>query len=73
MRNDESSASFLSRWMRARRAPVEDDPAGLGTAFGLDLSMAQGVPEPAELCGASSVPEAVSSSGWLTRLRRRAA
>ena len=73
MRNDESSASFLSRWMRPRRASIHDDPADLGTAFGLDLSMEGGLPHPADPPVPGSGSPAEPSEGWLARLRRRPA
>ena len=72
MRNDESSASFLSRWMRPRRASVQDDPADLGTAFGLDLSMEGGLPN-ADATAGPARAGAEPAEGWLARLRRRAA
>ncbi len=73
MRNDESSASFLSRWMRPRRASIHDDPADLGTAFGLDLSMEGGLPHPVDAAAGSVQAGAEPAEGWLARLRRRAA
>ncbi len=71
MRNDNNASSFLSRWMRPQRASLHDDPADLGTAFGLDLSMEGGLPQ-----APASVPSAVAAKstadGWLARWRRRA-
>jgi hypothetical protein len=69
MRNDEPSASFLARWMRARPSAVQDDPADYGTAFGLDLSMAEGIPHPVEPLPAHA---AKAGDGWLARWRRAA-
>jgi hypothetical protein len=69
MRNDEPSASFLSRWMRARPSAVRDDPADYGTAFGLDLSMAEGIPHPVKPLPAAA---AKPGDGWLARWRRAA-
>lgn len=59
------------RWYapwRAAAAP-QDDPADLGTAFGLDLSMAP----PAGTASPTAAGTAARSSGWVRRwvARRR--
>ncbi len=55
------------RWFTGWRAaprPVEDDPADLGTAFGLDLSMLPPAAEPP--------PEATRpAQGWVQRMTAR--
>ena len=54
----------LVRWLSASRAgrrPEADDPADMGTAFGLDLSLADAAPS-------TAAPAAVvSRAGWLRR------
>ena len=70
MRHDDKSASFLSRWRLLRPADAASDPADYGTAWGLDLSMAEGVPQPAEALPAAVV--APVGDSWLARWRRRA-
>jgi hypothetical protein len=59
-----SKAATSQRWFsgwRAERRPVQDDPADLGTAWGLDMSMIDHGPEPAVL----PVPR---RRGWAQRL-----
>ena len=70
MRNDDTSSSFLSRWMRPQRASAAQDPAELGTAFGLDLSMESGLPQPVAPVPASAGGR-TGGDGWLARWRRR--
>jgi hypothetical protein len=59
-----SKAVNLQPWFnvwRAPDAPAQDDPADMGTAFGLDLSMLQ---------GAAATPASVPAerrSGWVRR------
>jgi hypothetical protein len=43
--NTASIRSFLLRRRRNEATPVEHDAAEMGTAFGLDMSYAHGVPE----------------------------
>jgi hypothetical protein len=43
--NTASIRSFLLRRPRNEAAPVEHDAAEMGTAFGLDMSLANGIPE----------------------------
>lgn len=69
MHRDDTSASFLSRWMRPQRASAASDWADYGTAFALDLSMAEGTPQ--EVDPLPMVAAKASSEGWLARLRRR--
>jgi hypothetical protein len=56
MRTDEPSASFLSRWMRRGRPVRAEDWADYGTAFGLELSMEEGVPTAPQTTPAASAP-----------------
>lgn len=69
MRDDKPSVPLLARWKRAWR-PLADDPADYGTAFGLDLSMEEGIPR------AVTPPRAAASAqagdGWLARWWRGA-
>jgi hypothetical protein len=68
---DKSAAPrrWFGLWRAAERTP-EDDPADLGTAFGLDLSLSElgdeGPPPPPSLQG---------KTGWMQRMtpRRRPA
>jgi len=58
------------RWFGLRRAvgrPAQDDPADLGTAFGLDLSLSQ---LPADAARAPPAPLR-DRDGWMQRLRAR--
>jgi hypothetical protein len=50
---------WFAGWRQARR-PVDVDPADLGTAFGLDLSLHELHPE--------NPAPAARKSGWLRRL-----
>lgn len=54
-------ARWFSAWRPATRV-VQDDPADLGTAFGLDMSLDDAVPAPA------AVPAERRSTGWAQRL-----
>jgi len=67
MRDDKTSSPLLARWKRAWRPVHADDPADYGTAFGLDLSMEEGVPHAVER-PASAAP----ADGWLSRWWRGA-
>ena len=64
MNKAESTSRWYTPWRRdeARR---DDDPADFGTAFGLDLSMAE--PEPA----AAKRPPPPAREGWMRRLAAR--
>jgi hypothetical protein len=53
---------FLARWLSGGVAP-EPEPADLGTAFGLDISVQ---PLPAEPAAAAAD---VHPGGWLERMR----
>lgn len=66
MHKDRTRATFLSRWTRRRAAVRHDDPADLGTAFGLDLSVAARSEEPSV-----GVP-APEPTRWWARWRHRA-
>lgn len=57
------SPRWFSGWRAAER-PVQDDPADLGTAFGLDLSLNELVHEPA-----LPTPSLIRR-GWVRRLAR---
>ncbi len=59
-----SKAATSQRWFagwRAEHRPAQDDPADLGTAWGLDMSMAEHAPEPVVL----ALPR---RPGWVQRL-----
>jgi hypothetical protein len=62
-----NKAAPSNRWFgswRASERPVQDDPADLGTAFGLDLSLNELIHEP--------VPAPVARrAGWVQRLAAR--
>ena len=61
-----NKAAPSQRWFAAWRASerqVQDDPADLGTAFGLDLSLNELVHEP--------VPAPAQRPGWMRRLASR--
>lgn len=60
-----STAARLFRWGRPRVRPAAPDPADLGTAFGLDQSLA---PESADAPAA-----APARTDWLQRLRLKPA
>ncbi|MBX3599087.1 MAG: hypothetical protein KF863_00585 [Rubrivivax sp.] len=60
-----NEADRSPRWFHLGRdepAPAADDPADLGTAFGLDLSLQR-----AQEAGAE--PAAVAGTGWLPHLK----
>ncbi|MBU6260992.1 MAG: hypothetical protein KGL18_07800 [Burkholderiales bacterium] len=66
-----SKAAAPQRWFagwRQSARPVQDDPADLGTAFGLDLSLneLQHEPPPAP-------PPPERRTGWMRRLATRRA
>ena len=64
-----SKAATPHRWFsgwRAHEIPVDTDPADLGTAFGLDLSMDELHPQPAP-----AVAPAARQPGWMRRLTNR--
>lgn len=54
------SPRWFSAWRPAAR-PAQDDPADLGTAFGLDMSLIEGAAEPAP-------PPEPRPRGWAERL-----
>jgi len=56
--------SFLARWLRDATAS-EPEPADLGTAFGLDISVQPLLDEPA------TAAVDVHPGGWLERMRLR--
>lgn len=70
MRDDKFPAPLLARWKRAWRPLLADDPADYGTAFGLDLSMEEGVPRAVKAQGAGTPTQ--RSAGWLSRWWRGA-
>jgi len=65
MKKSDKSHRWFGSWRAAERAP-RDDPADLGTAFGLDLSMSEEAdppqPAPAPTDG---------KSGWMQRMTAR--
>jgi hypothetical protein len=68
-----SKAAPPHRWFQAWRAaepPVQGDPADMGTAFGLDLSLLEAAAEagaPAQRGAAVAAPR----RGWMHRLAAR--
>jgi hypothetical protein len=63
-----NKAAPAHRWFAAWRAaprPVQDDPADLGTAFGLDMSLNELIHEP------PMPPPAARRAGWMQRLAGR--
>lgn len=61
--SDAHSPSLLARWSRARRAtPRAQDPADMGTAFGLEYSLDQGAANANDPAGQAPV-----DPGWLQR------
>ncbi len=63
-----NKAAPANRWFSAWRAtgrPVQDDPADLGTAFGLDLSLNEMIHEPPPPAPPGR------SAGWMQRLAGR--
>ena len=60
---------WFAGWRMAQRSPY-DDPADVGTAFGLDLSMEEGVP-----MAPAAKPAVARAPGWVQRFstRRKAA
>ena len=65
MSNDATPRRWFSGW-RTREAPDVDDPADMGTAFGLDLSLNELPHEAAAAAGADG-----QSPGWMQRLTGR--
>ena len=65
MSNDANPHRWFTGW-RTREAPVVDDPADMGTAFGLDLSLNE-LPHEAGAVAAGDGP----SPGWMQRLTGR--
>ena len=64
MSKAEPSHRWFAGWRTAQR-PVHDDPADLGTAFGLDLSLNELIHEP-------TLPApAQRRAGWVQRLANR--
>jgi hypothetical protein len=64
-----SKAATPQRWFTGWRAPAaapDIDPADLGTAFGLDLSLHELQPEPP-----THPPKATPRAGWMRRLAGR--
>lgn len=65
-----TKAASALRWLdalRSSRRQPQDDPADVGTAFGLDLSLSL-IERPGSAAGAAP---ATARKGWLQRLRRR--
>jgi hypothetical protein len=63
MRDHKTPAPLLARWKRVWRPALAQDPADYGTAFGLDLSLQEGLPRAA----APQPVRAAPASGWLAR------
>lgn len=66
MRKDKTSSAFLVRWKRAWR-PLREDPADYGTAFGLDLSMEEGIPHAVTHASDDLAVAGKPPSSWLSR------
>ncbi len=63
-----NKAAPAHRWFacwRATQRQVQDDPADLGTAFGLDMSLNELIHEPARPAPSER------RAGWMQRLARR--
>jgi hypothetical protein len=69
MAKPETTSRWFSNWRMPTAVP-EHDPADLGTAFGLDLSLEDERPQPA-----APVAPVARQPGWMSRLaaRRRSA
>ncbi len=64
------------RWYHVWRAPLapEADPADLGTAFGLEMSLGESLYDPpAAPATAPSLAGSTSTPRWMPRLGRRTA
>ena len=66
MRHDRTEAPRLTRWLRGWRAPTGQEPADLGTAFGLEMSLVDSAP------ARESPTRPAQRAGWLGRWWRRA-
>jgi len=68
-----SSSAFLRRFVKGSQAPKEDDPADMGTAFGLEASLGPVSAYPADdaACGNAAAPEDESPMSWLGRRLKR--
>ncbi len=64
-----SSSSFLRRLVAGPQAPKEDDPADMGTAFGLEASLGpvSAYPTDDAGCGHPAAPDDDAPMGWLGR------
>jgi hypothetical protein len=62
MKKSDRSHRWFGSWRAAERTP-QDDPADLGTAFGLDLSMSEQADPPAP-----ATAPADARSGWMQRM-----
>ncbi len=65
MSNEPTPPRWFSGW-RTRQAPDYDDPADMGTAFGLDLSLSEIPHEPVAATAAPGL-----EPGWVRRLTGR--
>lgn len=65
MSNQALPPRWFSGW-RTRETPVVEDPADMGTAFGLDMSFGEVAPEPI-----AAAPSAEQPPGWVQRLTGR--
>jgi hypothetical protein len=65
MSNEATPSRWFSGW-RMRETPVIDDPADMGTAFGLDMSFNEASHE-----SKSAAPGADEQPGWVQRLTGR--
>lgn len=68
-----SPSSFLRRLVAGPQSPKEDDPADMGTAFGLEASLGPVSAYPTDDAGRSdrTAPEDDTPMGWLGRRLRK--
>ena len=65
MNKSDTSRRWFGSWRIVARPP-QQDPADLGTAFGLDLSMSEEAHEPQP-----APPPPLVKSGWMRRMTTR--
>ena len=65
MNKPDASHRWFGHW-RAVERPAQDDPADLGTAFGLDLSLSEAVDD-----GPGPPSPMDGQAGWMQRLTVR--
>lgn len=65
------ASSFLRRLVARQREPLPQDPADLGTAFGLEASLGPVSTYPTEAEGADPANRDEAPMGWLGRRPKR--